>query len=67
MRYGYGAEEAAVMAKIVNIENMIVWFHSCGAVAEQHAVVLQIFSAPWNDLYCCCRSSTAESGRGLHF
>ena len=39
MWYGCGAE--AVMAKIANIENMNVWFHSCGEVLQWHTAALQ--------------------------
>lgn len=38
-----GAEAAAVMAKIRNVENMDVRFFSCGAVTERHAEVLWNF------------------------
>ena len=66
MRYGCGVEATAVIAKIANIENMSVWFHSCSAVEEQHAAALQkFFCTPWSDLCHCHRAFTAESGCDL--
>ena len=43
MQYGCGAEAAVATAKITNVENMNVWFHSCRVVGEWHAAALQIF------------------------
>ena len=47
MRYRCGAEAAATMARIVNVEDMNVWFHSCSEVAEQLAAALRDFFFPY--------------------
>ena len=46
MPYGRGAESVAATAEIANIENINVWFHSCGVVAERHAAALRVFFSP---------------------
>ena len=54
-------------AKIANIENRNLRFHSRGAVAERHAAAFRIFfPAPSSESCSCCKASAAESGRGLH-
>ena len=44
IQYRCDVEAAAGTSKIANIEDTNVWFHSYGAVVEQDATALQIFS-----------------------